>query len=470
MKIAAAYVRVSTDDQLEYSPDSQIKIIREYAKKNDMVLPDEFIFTEQDGVSGRKAEKRPQFMRMIGIAKQSPRPFETILVWKFSRFARNREDSVVYKSMLRKQCGIDVISINEQLSDDKTSILIEALIEAMDEYYSINLAEEVKRGMTEKVTRGQIVTGPALGYQVINKEYIVHTDTAPIVQMVYEDFINGMGFRDIAVKLNNMGLRTRQNNLFENRTIEYILSNPVYIGKIRWNPTETTKRNYNHPDIMIIDGTHQPLITPEQWDITQQRLHKIKQMYAPYSRKETPSQYMLHGIVKCSNCGSTLCRATQSSIQCHSYTKGRCSVSHHCLIKKLDEQVLAITELAFTTGNFKLIERSISSERGKINLLIETEYAKLERIKEAYEKGIDTIDEYKQNKTRIQENIKHLQAKTPKQSKEEIKKAFIKKHSETLKQLKSDLSQSEKNKLIRTFVEKIVFDRKTDSVKIFYYA
>ena len=87
---------------------------------------------------------------MIALAKSTPKPFEAILVWKYSRFARNREDSVVYKSMLRKQCGIDVVSISEATGDDKMSILFEAMIEAMDEYYSINLSEEVKRGMTEK--------------------------------------------------------------------------------------------------------------------------------------------------------------------------------------------------------------------------------------------------------------------------------------------------------------------------------
>ena len=90
---------------------------------------------------------------MIGLAKRKPKPFDVILVWKYSRFTRNREDSVVYKSMLRKELNIDVISISEDVGDDKMSILFEAMIEAMDEYYSINLAEEVKRGMTEKAKR-----------------------------------------------------------------------------------------------------------------------------------------------------------------------------------------------------------------------------------------------------------------------------------------------------------------------------
>ena len=146
MKIGAAYVRVSTEDQIEFSPDSQIKKIKEYAKQNDIILPEEFIFIDE-GISGKYAKKRPEFMKMIGTAKMKPKPFDVILVWKFSRFARNRQDSIVYKSMLRKDYNVDVVSITEQLSNDPTSILIEALLEAMDEYYSINLAQEVKRGM-----------------------------------------------------------------------------------------------------------------------------------------------------------------------------------------------------------------------------------------------------------------------------------------------------------------------------------
>ena len=111
MKIAAAYIRVSTDDQIEYSPESQIKAIRDYAKRNGYILPDEYIFMDE-GISGKTADKRPSFMKMIGTAKIKPKPFDAILLWKFSRFARNREDSIIYKSMLRKQLGIEVISIS----------------------------------------------------------------------------------------------------------------------------------------------------------------------------------------------------------------------------------------------------------------------------------------------------------------------------------------------------------------------
>ena len=100
---------------------------------------------------------------MIGMAKADEPPFSVILVWKFSRFARNQEESIVYKSMLKKQHSVDVVSITEPLIDGPFGTLIERIIEWMDEYYSINLSTEVIRGMTEKALRGGYQCTPPLG-------------------------------------------------------------------------------------------------------------------------------------------------------------------------------------------------------------------------------------------------------------------------------------------------------------------
>ena len=100
-KFAAAYIRVSTDDQLEFSLDAQIKALKDYAKRNDMIILNEHIYADE-GISGKRADKRPAFMKMIATSKKKPRPFDVILVHKFDRFARSREDSVVYKSMLKR--------------------------------------------------------------------------------------------------------------------------------------------------------------------------------------------------------------------------------------------------------------------------------------------------------------------------------------------------------------------------------
>ena len=121
MKTGAMYVRVSTDEQARegYSIEAQIKAIR-----NNIFLDNQFIFKDE-GISGKRANKRPAFMEMIKQAKSIPKKFDVILVHKFDRFARNREDSVVYKSLLRKEYGINVISICEPLDpDDKMSIIL----------------------------------------------------------------------------------------------------------------------------------------------------------------------------------------------------------------------------------------------------------------------------------------------------------------------------------------------------------
>ena len=116
-KEAALYVRVSTDKQDELSPDAQIRLGREYCQKNGLHLYNQYIYQEH-GISGRKADKRPQFLKMIADAKSQEHPFDVILVWKYSRFARNQEESIVYKSLLRKQCGVDVVSISEPLIEE----------------------------------------------------------------------------------------------------------------------------------------------------------------------------------------------------------------------------------------------------------------------------------------------------------------------------------------------------------------
>ena len=111
MKTGALYVRVSTDDQVEYSPDAQIRLGLEYAKKNNIIIPKQFIF-QDDGISGRKATNRPAFQELIAMAKSDEHPIDVILVWKFSRFARNQEEAIVYKNLLKK-ADVDVVSVSE---------------------------------------------------------------------------------------------------------------------------------------------------------------------------------------------------------------------------------------------------------------------------------------------------------------------------------------------------------------------
>ena len=259
----ALYVRVSTDKQDELSPDAQIRLGTEYAKKNGLHVSKEHTYIEH-GISGRKADKRPEFLRMIAAAKSEEHPFDVILVWKFSRFARNQEESIVYKSLLRKKCGVDVVSVSEPIIDGPFGGLIERIIEWMDEYYSVRLSGEVTRGMTEKALRGGYQARPPLGYRIETKKEppVVVPEEAKIVRSVFDMYVNQhKGFFDIARELNRLGCKTSHGKAFERRSIEYIIQNPTYCGMIRWNRT-TNETNVIKPkdEWIITEGNHEALM------------------------------------------------------------------------------------------------------------------------------------------------------------------------------------------------------------------
>ncbi|MCH5210829.1 MAG: recombinase family protein [Oscillospiraceae bacterium] len=466
MKVAAAYIRVSTEDQIEFSPDSQLEKIKLYAERNQILLPKEFIFLDE-GISGRNATKRPAFNEMIGLAKRKPKPFDVILVWKYSRFARNREDSVVYKSMLRKDLNIDVISISEDVGDDKMSILFEAMIEAMDEYYSINLAEEVKRGMTEKAKRGGVLSIPAFGYRVENNEFVIIPEEAEVIRKVFNDYINGKGFLSIAKSLNAIGVRTHRGNQIENRTIEYWLNNPVYIGKTRWNPNGKLSKNYTADTAIISDGTHTPIIDMEIWEKVQEKMKEQKAKFRKYYNPDRKDlSHWLTGIVRCEKCGAVL--SNQGGFfGCSNRGRGTCKGVGYIKTDKLDGIIfntLSDITLPNVALEFAEPESDVQANPNDDNKIISTQIQRLEirleRIKLAYEDGADTLQEYKANKKSILSEIDDLKKaleKSPEKALEE-KAEICKKDLRRLTDILHDasISNTEKNKVARSIFKEVV--------------
>ncbi len=473
LKIAAAYIRVSTDRQTELSPDSQLKVIRQYAKQNGYIIPKEYVFRD-DGISGRSAEKRPSFNQMIATAKQNPSPFSAIMVWKFSRFARNQEEAIVYKSMLKKN-GVTVISCSETLDDSPYSSLIERIIEWMDEYYSIRLSGEVKRGMTEKVQRGQPVSISAFGYDIADKKYVINEQSAPIVRKIFLDYLNGKGTRKIASELNSLGIKTSRGNNWESRTIEYILQNPVYTGKIRWNTNGRTDRNYDDDNIIITQGEHEPIIEQNAFDEVQELIAYNHKCHSKYTHSTVKTEFMLHGLVKCSSCGASMAMTAKGQgLQCIKYAKGACKDSHYISIDKINAIVLSGIEKVFENENINLNIKGNDSKDDFIdyNALIKKEYKKLSRIKTAYAEGLYTIDELKEYRQVIEQQINTLinrcKSSVFNESDSDVK--VISKNKNLLNHLRNpNISEQEKNVMLKGFVDKIVFDRSIPKVDIFFY-
>ena len=432
LKTAAAYIRVSTDDQTEYSPDAQLRELREYAAAHGMLLDERFVYADE-GISGRKAERRPAFMEMIRTAKLKEHPFDVVLVHKFDRFARSREDSVVYKAML-KRCGVDVISIKEPIAEGNYSGVMEAIYESFAEAYSINLGQEVKKGMTEKALRGQPQTAPPYGYMLgfpgvpprpfpsweggaaapdegqgslsqkgaaerseaegSSRTFVPHPEEAPYVREIFRRFADGEGLFPLAKWMNACGQRTHRGGMFENRTIEYILRNPIYVGKVRWNPKRRTRRDFTDPDLIIADGTHEPLIDRALWDRAQERMAEVKARWKYHGRPTYDRKYWLSGIVRCSACGGTLIWANPCYFKCSNYAKGRCRSSQHVRADLLAEAVierLRVDATLPTMPEVRLIPRQDETEQ-QLRLLrrqLEASERKARRLLDAYLGGAE---------------------------------------------------------------------------------
>lgn len=482
-KIGAAYIRVSDERQDEYSPDSQLKKIREHAAKEGVMIPDEYVFYD-DGISGRTAKKRGDFNRMIATAREKDHPFEVIYVWKFSRFARNQEEALVYKNLLRKN-GVSVVSVSEPIPEGHFGTLIERIIEWMDEFYSINLSTEVQRGMTEKVTRGEPTCAPPIGYIMRDKKYYPDEEggTAALVREIFERYANGEKQRAIALDLGERGVRTRQGNKPDNRWIEYILRNPVYIGKLRWSMDgvrAVSKRDYNNENIMIIDGNHEPLISMDLWELVQSMLDENRKAYGKYARKDQPVDYMLKGLARCSSCGSTLAASGWSikgkirCLQCCSYAKGTCSTSHSVTIPKIEAAFIDGLREAAKEKQFTIVPKVTKKpDTAAIDYdkLIAVEERRLERAKQAYLAEIDTIEQYSENKKEITARIDDLRARKNKETPVEIDiDVFAAKVMGVLELLeREDVSPLAKNEALHTIIEKVVYEKANNNLAIYFH-
>lgn len=483
-KIAAAYIRVSTHMQEELSPDAQLRCIRDWGNAHGYYIPDEFVFID-NGISGRKAKKRHAFLRMIALAKTKPTsPFEAILLWKFNRFARNQEESIVYKSMLRKKCNVDVISTTQQTTKDIYGDLIERIIEWTDEFYSIQLGEDVKRGMTENALRGNFQSSPAFGYKVEQKGQgpVIVEDQANIVRMIFNLYINsGMGFFDIARRLNRLGYKTKRGGDFETRTIKYIIQNPIYKGYLRWNYADGTTHVVNDKSEWIIKKAPQiPVIVSEElWNQANER---YKHEYRPRGGKPlSQKRHWLSGLVKCSACGASLSTSVQKDkrygrtyiyFQCYRYKKGKCLVSHYISEKQLVPLVLNVLKEDMNKSyiEYEYVDDQVENKRDILNVQLNRLNAREKRIKEAYLGGVDSLEEYKKNKEDIEKERELLYQQSKDQ--EECKKNIDMpgKIRGVYDILSSDeYSKDEKYNAITSIVKKIVFDRENKTLDFHYY-
>lgn len=482
MKLGAAYIRVSTTDQLEYSPESQLRLIKEYAIKHNIVIYNEFIYKDE-GVSGRDADKRPAFQSMISTAKQKDKPFDCILVYSTSRFARNHEQSIVYRSMLEKEHGIEVISITQPSIDRKTDMLTNAIYSIMDEWYSLDLSENVKRGMTQKALEGGHQTAPPYGYEKKQKgsEITIKEDEAEIIKFIFNEFLNNVSTWAISRKLRAREVKTKKGRYFDTRKITYILRNPVYKGYARWTPNKRVYWDFKNEDTIIRKSTHKPIISEETFEKVQNMLDEKEAKSLTRARPKESTKHWLSGLIKCSECGSSLIYSGSSptrknpNFRCGGYNKGYCKTQNSILLSEAEHLTLNYFNTICEDINI-LYDADISlnnnskSEIEHIKHEVKNLKLRLERAKQGFLNGVLDINEFRIIKTNSEEEINKKEKAIKELSINKIRYGHLQKQISNVYAIlkKPYFPKDEKQHAIRSIVKKIVFNKKQGEFKIYF--
>ncbi|MXX46686.1 MAG: recombinase family protein [Chloroflexi bacterium] len=304
---AALYARVSSDRQdVDLSVAAQLRALRDFAERNGYRVVREYV---DEAESGRVAD-RPQFREMLDEASKTESPFQEILVWKFSRFTRKREHAVAFKSMLRRR-GIRVTSITEHADDSPTGKLMEAIIESVDEFYSENLAQEVKRGMREAASRGFWVSPYVpYGYQRVHvqdgpkKRPRLELDPPKdaVARRIFDMALAGESVLEIAKGLNAEGIPSPRGKKWLKTTIHKMLINESYTGTLVWGLTDKS----GAPPVRV-EQAFPAIVSREEFE----RVGQSLQSRAParVNPRQVASRYLLSGLVRCELCRKALTAA-----------------------------------------------------------------------------------------------------------------------------------------------------------------
>ena len=422
---AALYLRVSTTRQAEVDlsiPDQQAQTSA-YCARHHWRVVGEYV---EPGASAMD-DHRPEFQRMIERACDDDRPIDMIVVHSFSRFFRDAFGLEMYVRKLAKH-GVRLVSITQELGDDPSQVMMRQVIALFDEYQSRENAKHVLRAMKENARQGfyngsRLPLGYALtevekrGHRT-KKKLVIDPVEAETVRLIYRLYLEGdagrgpMGVKEVTKTLNGRGLRTRLAARFGVGSVHKILTNPVYVGRWRFNQREA-KTGRAKAENEVIEIAVPAIIERPVFDKVHTSLKARDPRVLP--PRVVTGPILLTGLAHCATCGGamTLRTGTSKSGKVHRYYtcstaarvgKTGCS-GRSIVMDRLDtlvtshlaDRLLGPNRLAGLLTS--LAEKRASSDaevRGRSSILqgaIEQADDKLRRLYKMVEDGVTDLDD-----------------------------------------------------------------------------
>lgn len=300
-----AYARFSSDNQRTESIDAQVRAICDYCDKNGYNLIKVY---KDEAISGTSTEDREQFLQMINDSKN--KNFKYVIVHKFDRFARNRYDHALYEKKLEDN-GVKLLSVMEQLNDSPESVILKSVLAGMNEYYSLNLAREVRKGQKENALKCVHNGGiPPLGYDLNDDNtYKINEEEAKSVKLIYKMYLDGRGYATIADELNALGFTNKLGKSFKKTSIRDTLLNEKYTGTFVFGKKDK-KGKLTGKELRVEHGIP-AIISKEVFEQVQFKI-KNRQHRKTSGRSTAKSTYLLTGLCVCGECGGTFSRGYRS--------------------------------------------------------------------------------------------------------------------------------------------------------------
>ena len=288
MKTAVIYARYSSDSQTEQSIEGQLRVCEEYAQKNNILILNTYIDRAMTGTN----DNRPDFQRML---KDSNRhEWNYVLVYKLDRFSRNKYESTIHKRTLKNN-GVKLISAMENIPDTPEGIILESLLEGMNQYYSAELSQKVRRGMKETRLKGNFTGGYLIyGYNVENRKVVINESQAEVVRYIFEQYSLGVYVKDIIKSLTAKGIYNH-GKPFARNTVYNILKSEKYSGI------------YRH-DGEVFENIYPQIVPAEVYERVRAKIDENK-----YGKRSIEVVYLLRQKMKCGYCGMPISAETGTS-------------------------------------------------------------------------------------------------------------------------------------------------------------
>jgi len=277
---AAIYARYSSTAQNDASIEQQIAECLQYATEHKMAVVAQY---EDRAISGR-SDKRPGFQRLLRAADRHE--FQIVITYKSNRISRNMQSALNYEKRLN-DAGVRVVYCKESFSDDATGRFMLRMMMNMNQFYSENMSEDIRRGMMDSATKGKVVGSVPYGYKKGEDGlYAIDEPAAAVVREIFARYLKDESFADIRRDFNDRGLLTKQAKPWTKNSFHNILVNEKYAGV------------YTFGETRLEDGIP-AIISKEVFHMAQKKVNSEKLVRKRHRGNE---DYILTGKLFCGYC------------------------------------------------------------------------------------------------------------------------------------------------------------------------